>query len=221
MESYEEKKAAADDFTELDKRIIPLFIWTPYLSGNRSEYQEFIWSKISRKVIEDYQPFLRSMKYIISALTPEQLTYSSKKTAQQAEKIASLKHDGLPVHAACMLEQIDAFLRDNALVEKWNLVYQPLIYPLLTIGYSEISSMMFELNSDYERFYNNICVLCGLIWNLLQTTESGKRIYERITDRLLPINWEQNGKGELERMTVFAFSPYALLEKDEITDLLF
>ena len=91
MESYEEKKAAADDFTELDKRIIPLFIWTPYLSGNRSEYQEFIWSKISRKVIEDYQPFLRSMKYIISALTPEQLTYSSKKTAQQAEKIASLK----------------------------------------------------------------------------------------------------------------------------------
>ena len=221
MESYEEKKAAADDFTELDKRIIPLFIWTPYLSGNRSEYQEFIWSKISRKVIEDYQPFLRSMKYIISALTPEQLTYSSKKTAQQAEKIASLKHDGLPVHAARMLEQIDAFLRDNALVEKWNLVYQPLIYPLLTIGYSEISSMMFELNSDYERFYNNICVLCGLIWNLLQTTESGKRIYERITDRLLPINWEQNGKGELERMTVFAFSPYALLEKDEITDLLF
>lgn len=120
-----------------------------------------------------------------------------------------------------MLEQIDAFLRDNALVEKWNLVYQPLIYPLLTIGYSEISNMMFELNSDYERFYNNICVLCGLIWNLLQTTESGKRIYERITDRLLPINWEQNGKGELERMTVFAFSPYALLEKDEITDLLF
>lgn len=152
MESYEEKKAAADDFTELDKRIIPLFIWTPYLSGTRSEYQEFIWSKISRKVIEDYQPFLRSMKYIISALTPEQLTYSSEKTAQQAEIIASLKHDSLPAHAACMLEQIDAFLRDSALVEKWNLVYPPLIYPLLTIGYSELSSMMFELNSDYERF---------------------------------------------------------------------
>ena len=92
-------KAAADDFTELDKRIIPLFIWTPYLSGNRSEYQEFIWSKISRKVIEDYQPFLRSMKYIISALTPEQLTYSSKKTAKQAEKIASLKQDGIHVNA--------------------------------------------------------------------------------------------------------------------------
>lgn len=34
-------------------------------------------------------------------------------------------------------EQIDAFSRDNALVEKWNLVYQPLIYPLLTIGYSK------------------------------------------------------------------------------------
>ena len=49
MESYEEKKAAADDFTELDKRIIPLFIWTPYLSGNRSEYQEFIWSKIPER----------------------------------------------------------------------------------------------------------------------------------------------------------------------------
>ena len=28
------------------------------------------------------------MKYIISALTPEQLTYSSEKTAQQAEIIA-------------------------------------------------------------------------------------------------------------------------------------
>ena len=73
------------------------------------------------------------MKYIISALTPEQRTYSSKKTAQHAEKIASLKHDGLPVHAACMLEQIDAFLRNKALVEKWNLVYQPLIYPLLDV----------------------------------------------------------------------------------------
>lgn len=221
MESYEEKKAAADDFTELDKRIIPLFIWTPYLSGTRSEYQEFIWSKISRKVIEDYQPFLRSMKYIISALTPEQLTYSSEKTAQQAEIIASLKHDSLPAHAACMLEQIDAFLRNSALVEKWNLVYPPLIYPLLTIGYSELSSMMFELNSDYERFYNNICVLCGLIWNLLQTTEHGTRIYEEIAEKLLPINWEQNGKGELERMTVFAFSPYALLEKEDIKKLLF
>lgn len=120
-----------------------------------------------------------------------------------------------------MLEQIDAFLRNSALVEKWNLVYPPLIYPLLTIGYSELSSMMFELNSDYERFYNNICVLCGLIWNLLQTTEHGTRIYEEITEKLLPINWEQNGKGELERMTVFAFSPYALLEKEDIKKLLF
>ena len=44
-------------------------------------------------------------------------------------------------------------------------------------------------------FYNNICVLCGLIWNLLQTTESGKRIYERITDRLLPINWGTEREG--------------------------
>ena len=60
-----------------------------------------------------------------------------------------------------MLEQIDAFLRNSALVEKWNLVYPPLIYPLLTIGYSELSSMMFELNSDYERFY-----LCSMRLNL-------------------------------------------------------
>ena len=29
MESYEEKKAAADDFTELDKRIIPLLYGRP------------------------------------------------------------------------------------------------------------------------------------------------------------------------------------------------
>ena len=44
---------------------------------------------------------------------------------------------------------------------------------------------------------------------------------DEITEKLLPINWEQNGKGELERMTVFAFSPYALLEKEDIKKLLF
>ena len=119
-----------------------------------------------------------------------------------------------------MLEQIDAFLRNSALVEKWNLVYPPLSYPLLTIGYSELSSMMFELNSDYERFYNNICVLCGLIWNLLQTTERQDTVVGN-PEMASSINWEQNGKGELERMTVFAFSPYALLEKEDIKKLLF
>ena len=81
---------------------------------------------------------------------------------------------------------------------------------------------MFELNSDYERFYNNICVLCDLIWNLLQTTEHGTPGFMRKSQRnFFPLTGSRMGKGSLNGMTVFAFSPYALLEKKTLKAVIF
>lgn len=215
-----EDAPSSNDFTEQDARIIPLFIWAPYVSQSRSEYQDFIWTKISRRVTTDYRPFLHGMKRIISSLKPEQLKYSSDCTSAQAEEIAALKSCETEAYAHKMLIQIADFLENSTLVEKWNLVYLPFIYPLLTIGYSEISTMMFELNGEYKSFYDNVCILCDRLWSLLHNTANGQELFRKINERLLSINWEQNGKGELERMTVFSFSPYAILEKKEIEKIL-
>lgn len=214
------QEPAFDVFTEQDARIIPLFIWAPYVTQSRSEYQDFIWTKISRRVTEDYRPFLHGMKRIISSLKPEQLTYSSDRTSAQSSEIAALKPDETEGYADKMLTQIAAFLEDEALVKKWNLVYLPFIHPLLTIGYSEISIMMFELNGEYKSFYDNVCILCDRLWLLLHNTDYGRELFQKMNERLLPINWEQNGRGELERMTVFPFSPYAILEEKEIKKIL-
>lgn len=206
----------AERFTDLDARIIPLFIWSPYLTGARTEYQEFVWEKISRRVIEDYRPFLRSMKRIISSLDPAQLQYSAEQTARQSGEIAALSEEDTPAYALKMLGQIRSFLEDGDLVARWNLVYPSLIRPLLTIGYSDISRMMFELNEEYKRFYDKVCVLCGRIWELMAETEEGRRLHKLITERLLPIDWEENGKWELERMSVFRFTPYAVLSGETL-----
>lgn len=210
-----------DRFTERDGRIIPLFIWAPYITKLRTQYQEFVWDKISRKVISGYQPFLRSMKRIISAVEPARLQYSSEQSSRQAGEIAALSREDTPAYARRMLGQIADFLRDDELVVKWNLVYPSLIHPLLTIGYSEISEMMFELNEEYRRFYDKVCILCGLIWELLTESEEGILIYRQISRKLSPIDWEENGKGELERMSIFSFTPYAMLTKEELKRILF
>lgn len=209
-----------DAFSEYDARIIPLFIWTPYLPRSRNEYQEFLWAKVSKRVMTDYRPFLRSMKHIISALEPEQLQYSSERTYAQAAEIADLDQKNLQPYAQTMLTQISAFLDDEDLVAKWNLVYTPLIYPLLTIGYSEISKIMFEINDGYKQFYEKVSLLCNDIWKSLHETDAGRLILAEITSRLVPIDWEQNGKGELERMSVFSFSPYAILNKENIEKII-
>lgn len=212
--------ASEDILTDQDARIIPLFIWSPYLNQPRTEYQEFIWNKISKKVTAQYGPFLRGMKRIISSLQPEQLQYSSDRISGQAREIAFLSPEETDTYADKMLHQIEAFLTDERLVEKWNLVYHPFIYPLLTIGYSEISGMMFEMNDEYKCFYDNICILCGRLWETLHDTSRGRCVFERIRSQLLPVNWEQNGKGELERMSVFSFSPYAILDKKELEKII-
>lgn len=55
----------------------PSFYMTPYLSKPK-RIPGIHLSKISRKVIEDYQPFLQHEIHYFR-LTPEQLTYSSEK----------------------------------------------------------------------------------------------------------------------------------------------
>lgn len=221
IEDTVREPVTTDAFNERDAKIIPLFIWSPYLNKSKNEYQEFIWSKISKKVIADYQPFLRSMKRIISSLEPEQLQYSSERTSRQSGEIAALTPATTEDYARKVTGQIRDFIDNQELVAKWNLVYQPLIYPLLTIGYSEISNMMFELNDEYKHFYDNVCILCDYIWRFMMEEEKGQRLYEDITRKLKPIDWDMNGRGELERMSVFSFSPYAVLNEKEIERILY
>lgn len=202
-----------------DAQLLAQYLWMAYLDTPVTEYQQFLWQKITQHTLKHASTDLKTMSRYLQYLSPEQIDATNVNQYLRNQKIISLTESDYPHFVKELKHSLLAFASDPLQQEKWNLLYQPVIHPTALFCVS-VSGWMREFHPAYRRYYENTHTCCRLLKHFMDSPEG----YELKTslNKALQGNCDvRTGYyGELEVASTFHKSIYALLSPEEIREFL-
>ena len=113
-----------------DAQLLAQYLWMAYLDTPVTEYQQFLWQKITNHTLEHAETDLKTMSRYLQSLSPEQIDATNINQYFRNQKIISLTEAEYPDFVEELKHSLLAFASDPLQQEKWNLLYQPVIHPV-------------------------------------------------------------------------------------------
>ena len=110
-------------------QLLAQYLWMPYLDTPVTEYQQFLWQKITQATLEHAGTDLKTMSRYLQYISPEQIDATNINQYLRNQKIISLTEADHPHFVEELKHSLLAFASDPLQQEKWNLLYQPVIHP--------------------------------------------------------------------------------------------
>ena len=142
-----------------DARLLAQYLWMAYLDTPVTEYQQFLWQKITQHTIEHAGTDLKMMSRYLQYISPEQIDATNINQYLRNQKIISLTEEDYPGFVEELKVSLLAFAADPVQQEKWRLFYQPVIHPTALFCVS-VSGWMREFHPAYRRYYENTHTCC-------------------------------------------------------------
>ncbi len=202
-----------------DAQLLAQYLWMAYLDTPVTEYQQFLWQKITRHTLEHAGSDLKTMSRYLQYISPEQIDATNINQYLRNQQIISLTESDYPGFVEELKNSLLAFASDPIQQEKWNLLYQPVIHPTALFCVS-VSGWMREFHPAYSRYYENTHTCCRMLKQFIDSPEG--RPLKKILDQAFQGNCDvRTGYyGELEVAATFHKSIYALLPPKEIREFL-
>ena len=112
-------------------------------------------------------------------------------------------------------KSLTLFATDERQINKWRLLYRPLIRPTTLFAFST-SPLLLEFHPDYQKYYSNIHACCMILKDYLDSKEGEE--FKTLQDSY---DFEESGYGELEVAAAFHQSVYNMMTVDEIETFLY
>ncbi len=112
-----------------DAQLLAQYLWMAYLDTPVTEYQQFLWQKITQATLEHAGTDLKTMSRYLQYISPEQIDATNINQYLRNQKIISLTEADHPQFVEELKHSLLAFASDPLQQEKWNLLYQPVIHP--------------------------------------------------------------------------------------------
>ena len=198
-----------------DAQLLAQYLWMAYLDTPVTEYQQFLWQKITNHTLEHAETDLKTMSRYLQSLSPEQIDATNINQYFRNQKIISLTEAEYPDFVEELKHSLLAFASDPLQQEKWNLLYQPVIHPVALFCVSS-SGWMREFHPAYRRYYENTHTCCRMLKHFMDSPQGND--LKKTLDKALHGNCDvRTGYyGELEVAATFHKSIYALLTPEEI-----
>lgn len=202
-----------------DARLLAQYLWMEYLDTPVTEYQQFLWQKITQHTMEHAGTDLKTMSRYLQFISPEQIDATNINQYLRNQKIIALTEADYPAFVEELKTSLLAFASDPVQQEKWRLLYQPVIHPTALFCVS-VSGWMREFHPAYRRYYENTHTCCRLLKDFMDSPEGAALN--------ATLNKAFNGNcdvrtgyyGELEVAATFHKSIYALLSPEQIREFL-
>lgn len=170
-----------------DARLLAQYLWMAYLDTPVTEYQQFLWQKITQHTIEHAGTDLKMMSRYLQYISPEQIDATNINQYLRNQKIISLTEEDYPGFMEELKVSLLAFAADPVQQEKWRLLYQPVIHPTALFCVSVSGWMLKDfMDSDEgaalnatlrEAFQGNCDVRTGYYGELEVAATFHKSIY--------------------------------------------
>ena len=131
-------------------QLLAQYLWMPYLDTPVTEYQQFLWQKITQATLEHAGTDLKTMSRYLQYISPEQIDATNINQYLRNQKIISLTEADHPHFVEELKHSLLAFASDPLQQEKWNLLYQPVIHPTALFCVS-VSGWMRDFHPAYRR----------------------------------------------------------------------
>ena len=202
-----------------DARLLAQYLWMAYLDTPVTEYQQFLWQKITQHTIEHAGTDLKMMSRYLQYISPEQIDATNINQYLRNQKIISLTEEDYPGFMEELKVSLLAFAVDPVQQEKWRLLYQPVIHPTALFCVS-VSGWMREFHPAYRRYYENTHTCCRMLKDFMDSDE-GAALNATLREAFQGNCDVRTGYyGELEVAATFHKSIYALLPPEKIRKFL-
>ena len=202
-----------------DARLLAQYLWMAYLDTPVTEYQQFLWQKITQHTIEHAGTDLKMMSRYLQYISPEQIDATNINQYLRNQKIISLTEEDYPGFMEELKVSLLAFAADPVQQEKWRLLYQPVIHPTALFCVS-VSGWMREFHPAYRRYYENTHTCCRMLKDFMDSDE-GAALNATLREAFQGNCDVRTGYyGELEVAATFHKSIYALLPPEKIRKFL-
>ena len=202
-----------------DARLLAQYLWMAYLDTPVTEYQQFLWQKITQHTIEHAGTDLKMMSRYLQYISPEQIDATNINQYLRNQKIISLTEEDYPGFMEELKVSLLAFAADPVQQEKWRLLYQPVIHPTALFCVS-VSGWMREFHPAYRRYYENTHTCCRMLKDFMDSDE-GAALNAILREAFQGNCDVRTGYyGELEVAATFHKSIYALLPPEKIRKFL-
>ena len=202
-----------------DAQFLAQYLWMTYLDTPVTEYQQFLWQKITQHTLEHAGTDLKTMSRYLQCFSPEQIDATNINQYLRNQKIISLTEADYPRFVEELKQSLLYFAEDSVQQEQWSLLYGPVIHPTALFCVS-VSGWMREFHPAYKRYYENTHTCCKMLKHFMDTSEGSS--LKKTLDKALRGNCDvRTGYyGELEVAAMFHKSIYSLLTPEEIKKFL-
>ena len=204
-----------------DAQLLAQYLWMAYLDTPVTEYQQFLWQKITRHTLEHAGTDLKTMSYL--GTFPGVIDATNINQYLRNQKIISLTEADYPQFVEELKHSLLAFASDPLQQEKWNLLYQPVIHPTALFCPAFLSEVRQMRNSSaYRRYYENTHNCCRMLKHFMDSAEGAelKTILDKSSCCVTRRAYTRAGPHGGEVAATFPKSVYALLEPKEIKNSL-
>ena len=206
-------------FDSRDASLISRYLWQAYMNVPMTEYRQFLLQKIMKYTTEQLKTNLRIFSLYLQYISPEKLDSAGINHCLRDQRIIGLTKETIPGFTNELKKSLLDFAKNETLVKKWRLLYEPVIRPVTLFGFS-CSRLMNEFNSDYKRYYNNIHECCMLLKDYLDSAE-GRELHSMLSEAFgAGFDFDESSYGEFEVAASFDQSIYSLLKPSEIQNFL-
>ena len=200
----------------VDERIIALLVLAPFMDITVDEYKTYLWSKIISDLKYHLKDNTKIIARLIYSLNGPQIKEMSAFQFELMKGIAT--SDDVQVYVNHLIERIEQMCNDKELLEKWKLLYHPLLVPIANFLKTTTNNKRInQYNPLLDQCISKFNVIISVCMQKLQGTELEQRFKECIGEY---INRREGSYSDLYILLIFHKSIYARCSIDAIKEAL-
>ncbi|MEG0297810.1 MAG: MerR family transcriptional regulator [Clostridium sp.] len=205
-------------FQSVDSRMIAILILAPFTDIESSEYNNFLWEKISGELKLQLDNNLSNLKKLIYKLSPEQIYKTSLNEYKICKRIAEANEEELCKYEELFYESIIKLSENIELQNYWKLVYDPILVPTISFFDSKARVLLGEYNPMYTSYEKNMNrIAANVLEKLLENYSVLEKIYKCLDYKF---NIKSIKYSELICMYNFSTSMYTQLELEDLKKII-
>ena len=150
-----------------DSMVLNRYLWRPFIPNEiKSDYQEFLWSKINRLVDESNNEDYETLSRYLNSLCPQKIEELYKRSGIHLAFVVSLDEKGCRDYVDTLKKYIDENLKNERLVRQWKQNYKSFYLPSMRIYDSSMEQdMSAQISQFFAKYRENIHKICRYLYD--------------------------------------------------------
>ena len=150
-----------------DSMVLNRYLWRPFIPNEiKSDYQEFLWSKINRLVAESNNEDYETLSRYLNSLCPRKIEELYKRSGIHLAFVVSLDEKGCRDYVDTLKKYIDENLKNERLVRQWKQNYKSFYLPSMRIYDSSMEQdIIAQISPFFAKYRENIHKICRYLYD--------------------------------------------------------